>query len=80
MGRIPTEQRDVVPTPTGGARTVKLYSYVITLTEQDGSEVKAIRADGFQNKHDVYVSCIEQWPGWNIKGIQKLYESDFDVQ
>lgn len=80
MARIPTEQRDVVPTAKGGARTVKLYSYVITLTEQDGSEVKAIRADGFQNKEDVYTACIEQHVGWNIKSIQKLYETDFDVQ
>lgn len=79
MGRTPTEQLDITVTAKGSTKKIKLYSYVITLTEQDGSEVKAIRADGFQNKHDVYIACIEQWPGWNIKTISKLYETDFDI-
>ena len=77
--RKPTEQIDITVTAKGSTKKVKLFSYVITLTEQDGSEVKAIRADGFQNKHDVYIACIEQWPGWNIKTISKLYETDFDI-
>lgn len=77
--RKPTEQFDITVTAKGSTKKIKLYSYVITLTEQDGSEVKAIRADGFQNKEDVYIACIEQWPGWNIKTISKLYETDFDI-
>ena len=77
--RKPTEQFDITVTAKGSTKKIKLYSYVITLTEQDGSEVKAIRADGFQNKEDVYAACLEQWPGWNIKTISKLYETDFDI-
>lgn len=79
MARIPTEKR-VIKITKAGTKRVQLHSYVITLTEQDGSEVKAIRADGFQNKEDVYTACIEQHVGWNIKSIQRLYETDFDVQ
>ena len=74
-----TEQLDITVTAKGSTKKIKLYSYVITLTEQDGSEVKAIRADGFQNIEDVYAACLEQWPGWNIKTISKLYETDFDI-
>ena len=59
---------------------MKLYSYVATLTEQDGASVMAIRVDGAQNQHDVYTAMLDQYPGWNIKTISKLYESDFDVQ
>ena len=77
--RKPTEQFDITVTAKGSTKKIKLYSYVITLTEQDGSEVKAIRADGFQNKEDVYAACLDQWPGWNIKTISKLYETDFDI-
>ena len=77
--RKPTEQFDITVTAKGSTKKIKLNSYVITLTEQDGSEVKAIRADGFQNKEDVYAACLEQWPGWNIKTISKLYETDFDI-
>lgn len=78
--REPTEQIEVVPTESGSTRKVKLYSYVVTLTEQDGASVMAIRVDGAQNKYDVYTAMLDQYPGWNIKTISKLYESDFDVQ
>lgn len=51
--------------------------YVVTLCEVNGKEVKAIRADGFQNKTDVFYAILDQLPGWNVKGIQRLYEEDF---
>ena len=76
--RVPVEQKDIIPTPAGGTRTVKLYSYVATLTEKDGADVTAVRVDGAQNKHDVYISILDRFPEWNIKGIQKLYDTDFD--
>ena len=52
-----------------GRRTKKLYSYVVLLTEKDGSEVKAMRFDGYERKTDVMHEIPD---GWNLKAIQKL--------
>lgn len=67
--KIPT-----VMIETDGRRHFKLYSYVALLTEKDGSEVKAIRYDGYQRATDVMNDVPD---GWNIKAVHKLYEEDF---
>ena len=56
------------------------YGYVVTLTKRGGYEVKAIVVNDAVTMSDACIFCAVQWPGWNIKGIQKLYECDFDVQ
>lgn len=60
-----------------GNRTVKLNSYVVTLCRKDGAEVMAIRSEYFQNKTDVHLACLEQYPDWNVKTISRLYDEDF---
>ena len=62
--------------PSGCLKTVKTFSYVVLLCEKGGSEVKAVRLDGYTSKYDIKAS--EMFPDWNIKGIWKLYDEDFD--
>ena len=62
---------------TDGRRTIKLYSYVVLLTEKGGSEVKAVRYDGFERKTDVMKEVDTDYPEWRLKSIHKLYEEDF---
>lgn len=59
-------------------RTIKRYSYVVTMCKKGEAEVMAVRMDYFQNKLDVHKAIEEQYPGWKIKTISKLYEEDFD--
>ena len=61
---------------TDGRRAKKLYSYVVLLTKKDGSEVKAMRFDGYERKTDVMHEIPD---GWNLKAIQKLYDEDFEA-
>ena len=68
-GKIPT-----MMIRTEGRRHIKTYSYVAVLTEKGGSEVKAIRFDGYERATDVMNDCP---PGWNIRAVYKLSEEDF---
>ena len=70
------KKRDTVIYDTDGRRTKKLYSYAVLLTEKDGSEVKAMRFDGYERKTDVMHEIPD---GWNLKAIQKLYDEDFEA-
>ena len=62
-------------TGTSG-KTTKTFSYVVLLSEKGGSEVKAVRLDGYSSKYDI--KAQEMFPDWNVKGIWKLYDEDFD--
>ena len=76
--RRPCETVEVVQKENGNFRSVKHYSYVALLTEIEGDQVKAVRYDGYTSKEDGLVPEIERdYPGWKIKGIWKLYDSDF---
>ena len=71
-------------------RTIKRYSYVVTMCKKGEAEVmavrmdyfqnklEAVRMDYFQNKLDAHKAIEEQYPGWRVKTISKLYEEDFD--
>lgn len=59
-------------------RTIKRYSYVVTMCKKGEAEVMAVRMDYFQNKLDAHKAIEEQYPGWKVKTISKLYEEDFD--
>lgn len=66
-------------TPNGGrGKLIARHSYVVTMCEIGGSEVKAVRMEYYQNKTDVYQAVDEQYPGWKIKGVNRLYDADFD--
>jgi len=76
--RRPCETVEVVQKENGNFRSVKHYSYVALLTEIEGDQVQAVRYDGYTSKGDGLIPEIEQgYPGWKIKGIWKLYDSDF---
>ena len=68
-------KRETMSYEINGRRTIKLYSYAVLLTEKGGSEVKAMRFDGYERKTDVYKDIPD---GWNLKSIHKLYDEDFD--
>ena len=74
----PTEslEREVKPNGLFG-RTIRKYSYVVTLCEIDGDDVAAIRMDYYQNKEEVSRAVREKFKGWKIKAINKLYDEDF---
>lgn len=75
----PVDSYAKVPGASGNYRTVKLHSYVVTLTEIGGDGVAAIRMDGYQSKVDLYPELRKTYEGrWKIKGIQKLYDEDFE--
>ena len=58
-------------------RTIKKFSYVVTLCEIGDDDVAAIRMDYFRNKTDVYKEVKKRFPGWKIKAVNKLYDEDF---
>lgn len=74
----PTESffREVKPNGLFG-RTIRKYSYVVTLCEIDGDDVAAVRMEYFQNKEEVSRAVKEKFKGWKIKTINKLYDEDF---
>ena len=74
----PTESltREVKPNGLFG-KTIRKYSYVVTLCEIDGDDVAAVRMDYFQNKTDVHDAVRKKFKGWKIKTINKLYDEDF---
>ena len=76
--RRPCETIEMIQKENGNFKSVKHYSYVALLTEIEGDQVLAIRYDGYTSKEDGLVADIEyDHPGWKIKGIWKLYDTDF---
>lgn len=77
--KIPTAmEHKVVNEQTGKERTVTLYSYVVLMTERDGSEVACLRVDNESSKLGLQKFIERAWPGWRIKAIYRLYEEDFE--
>lgn len=76
--RRPCETVVMVQKADGRWRNTKHYSYVALLTEIEGDQVLAVRYDRYTSKEDGLVADIEfDYPGWKIKGIWKLYDTDF---
>ena len=76
--RRPCETVVMIQRADGRWRNTKHFSYVAVLTEIGGNHVQAVRYDGYTSKEDGLIPEIEQdYPGWKIKGVWKLYDSDF---
>ena len=76
--RRPCETIETIQKENGNFKSVKHYSYVALLTEIEGDQVQAVRYDGYASKYDgLYDEIKADYPGWNIKGIWKLYDDDF---
>ena len=71
--KIPTVTYD-----TDGRKKIALYSYVVTMTEKNGSRVQALRFDGWRTKLDVLKHVMDSYPDWKAKSVSKLYEEDFE--
>lgn len=50
--------------------------YVVTLTQRNGTKVKAVKVDA-DRKTDVMHIIDRKYPDWNIKSILRLYPEDF---
>ena len=74
------EQIAVVTKENGCVKHVKMYSYVAVLCEPDGEQVCAVRVDAFERKEDAARYIKEKFPGWNLKGVWKLYDTDFAAE
>ena len=55
----------------------KINEYVVVLCQQGSREVMSRIYYGYCNKVDVMNACRKEFPGWNIKGVWKLYDEDF---
>lgn len=76
--RRPCEVMELIQKENGTFRNVKHFSYVALLTKINDDQVQAVRYDGYTSKEAGLVPEIESdYPGWKIKGIWKLYDSDF---
>ena len=63
---------------TDGRKKIALYSYVVTMTEKNGSKVQALRFDGWRTKLEVLKHVMDSYPDWKAKSVSKLYEEDFE--
>lgn len=62
----------------GFHRRVRTWSYVIVLTEIDGSKVKAIRLDEQTSMAEAKKTALADNPGWKWKGLFTLSDRDFE--
>lgn len=73
------EQFQTIQKPNGSYKTEHLYSYVALMTSRRGDGcVLAIRMDYCKNKTDVAMKLKEYAQAWNVKGVWRLYDEDFD--
>lgn len=82
MATRPTETLETVSKPNGCMKTIKKFSYVVTLCRKGSDEVKAVRMDGYTSKYDpdFRADLAGNWPEskWFVKSILKLYDTDFE--
>ena len=76
--RTPVERITHETKPNGClGRTIFLHSYVATMCKLDGSEVMAVRLDGFERMVDARNQARDDNPDWKLKTINRLYDADF---
>lgn len=76
--RQPTESLCRIVKDNGSfGKTVRKYSYVVTLCKVDSYEVCAVRIEYYANKEEVHKAIKDQYPGWKVKTISRLYDEDF---
>ena len=80
--RLPVETSETFFKDNGCQSRRVYHSYVLLLTEKDGSEVKAVRfhtdkKKGNSDFEEDFHEAFPEWKNWNIKGMWRLYEDDF---
>lgn len=77
----PCETIEVIQKDNGCFRSVKHFSYVALLTKINDDEVMAVRYDGYTSKlNGLFAKVKDDYPDYNVKGIWKLYDSDFEEE
>lgn len=74
----PTEQTVISFSARGKAKSATTYSFVVTLCEIGGDEVKAVRYDGCKTWTDAFAAAADDMPGWKIKSVERLFDDDFE--
>lgn len=64
--------------PNGYLKTEYLYSYAAVLCKKGGTDVMAVKMDGYARKTDLYDDIKANWPDYKVKAIHKLYTEDFE--
>lgn len=80
--REPVQTEDIYINEKGRTSKVVYSSYVVLLTEKDGSEVKAVRFSTEKKKGntdfaEAFHDAFPDWENWNVKGSWRLYDDDF---
>lgn len=80
--RMPVETLEEYLKDNGNLAKKVYHSYVMLLTEKDGSEVMAFRFHTAEKKgttafNETYHEAFPEWNNWNVKGVWRLYEDDF---
>lgn len=80
--RMPVETLEKYLKDNGNLAKKVYHSYVMLLTEKDGSEVMAFRFHTNEKKgttafYEAYHEAFPEWNNWNVKGVWRLYEDDF---
>ena len=76
------EQFRTFKKPNGNYKTERCYSYVGLLCEKGGTETAALRVDYCTNKTEAAEKLKKELAEvagvWNVKGIWRLYDEDFE--
>lgn len=72
------EQFQTVLKPNGNYRTERFFSYVALICEKGGWQTAAVRVDYCRNKAEANKKLKDYAERWNIKGIWRLYDEDFE--
>jgi len=76
---ITCEQFRTIQTPSGHYKTERCYSYVALLCEKGGKLTDGVRVDYCKNKAEAAEKVkFDYGEDWNIKGIWRLYDEDFE--
>lgn len=80
--RMPVETLEEYFKDNGNLAKRVYHSYVVLLTEKDGSEVMAFRFHTTEKKGNAFFDkalheAFPDWDNWNIKGVWRLYDDDF---
>ena len=78
MMKKPTSYIMQVFKKNGCLKHIEMKSYVVVLCKKGGADVKAIRVDDYERVADVREDICGNYPDWNIKRINRLYDEDFD--
>lgn len=67
-----------IDTRLGFHRKVRIWSYIVILTEKGGSDVKHVVLHNQTGTDEAVRTALEDNPGYRFKGLMALTERDFE--